>query len=302
MRSLIKICGEEIRVTGKMVRTARPESDLYHILKDPEAMVEGLRNCGTRVDLFTFTQGLPETSPKYNYPMEPVNLAVVEISSYEHWWNHQITAEARNRARQAAKRGVVLREAPFNEELVRGIWEIYNESPIRQGRPFSHFGKDFETVYKEEATFLDSSFFLGAYFEEKLIGFVKLTADPSRVQANLMNIVSMIKHREKAPTNALLAESVRTCEQRGISHLIYQMFTYGNKEWDGLMKFKQVNGFRGIDLPRYFVPITTLGWATHRLGFHHRLADRIPPPLAARLRELRASWHGQKATSVKESS
>jgi len=52
---------------------------------------------------------------------------------------------------------------PFDETLVRGIWEVYNESPVRQGKPNTHYGKDIETVYKEEATFLDHSIFIGAF-------------------------------------------------------------------------------------------------------------------------------------------
>ncbi len=54
--------------------------------------------------------------------------------------------------------------------------EIYNECPIRQRRRFPHYGKNLETVCCEEATFLDSSIFIGAFFEEKLIGFREVSA------------------------------------------------------------------------------------------------------------------------------
>ena len=76
---------------------------------------------------------------------------------------------------------------------------------------------------------------------------MKLTADETRTQANLMNILSLIEHRDKAPTNALIAHSVRACAERGISYLVYQSFSYGKKQWDGIMKFKQVNGFQRVD-------------------------------------------------------
>src|SRR5204863_6767079 len=84
-----------------------------------------------------------------------------------------------------------------------------NESPIRQGRPNAHFGKDISTIRELEATFLDWSIFIGAFLGEELIGFVKLVTDENRTQANMMNIVSMTKHRDKAPTNALIAQAVR---------------------------------------------------------------------------------------------
>src|SRR6266478_7761351 len=83
MHSLISVCGKEIRVTGRLVRIARLEADMYHFLEDPETMLEGLRNCGTRIDLFTFMQRLPETLPKYCYPMESDNLAALPITTFE---------------------------------------------------------------------------------------------------------------------------------------------------------------------------------------------------------------------------
>ncbi len=101
--------------------------------------------------------------------------------------------------------------------------------PIRQRRRFPHYGKDFESVRREEATFLDSSIFIGAYFEDKLIGFVKLVPDETCTQAGLMNIVSMVKHKDKAPQNALFAYAVRACASRGIRYLVYSKFDYGKK-------------------------------------------------------------------------
>ena len=59
---------------------------------------------------FTFMQAMPKTSPKYAYPMEWDNLAVIPVSTFHHSWrNHQIRSFPRNRARQAAKEGVAFR-------------------------------------------------------------------------------------------------------------------------------------------------------------------------------------------------
>jgi hypothetical protein len=159
----MRICGQQISIKGHLLCIARLEADKYQFVDDPESVLDGLRKCGTRIDLFTFMQRLPETEPKYDYPMEWDNLAAMRVTTFEHWWNKQIGFKARNKARQAAKKGVVIREVPFNDTLVKGIWEVYNECPVRQGRRFSHYGKDIDTVYREEATFLDSSIFIGAY-------------------------------------------------------------------------------------------------------------------------------------------
>jgi len=164
----------------------------------------------------------------------------------------------------------------------------------------SYYGKDLGTVRREESTFLDSSIFIGAFFDGKLIGFVKLVPDETCTQAGLMNIMSMVKHRDKAPQNALVAGAVRACANRGIRYLVYSKFDYGKRRHDGLRKFKEHNGFRRVDTPRYCVPLTAVGWVGFRLGFHHRIAERIPESVAGRLRSLRAAWYERRYRSVTE--
>jgi hypothetical protein len=232
--------------------------------------------------------------------MEWDNFAAIPISSFEQWWSKQIGFKARNKAKQAEKKGVVLREVPFSDELVKGIWEIYNESPIRQGRKFPHYGKNLETIYKEEATYLDSSLFIGAFFHDQLIGFIKMVFDETRTQAGLMNIVSLVRERDKAPTNALVAQAVRACAQRGIPYLVYSNFSYGKKLRDSLSDFKERNAFQRIEIPRYFIPLTPLGHAGLRFGLHRTLAERIPEPLAEKLRGFRESWYNRKFQPLTE--
>lgn len=300
MKRLIQVGGQEVRVTGRFLRIARPEGDGYESLASPGTMIEALKATQENIDLFTFLVLRPESSPTYPYFAEQDNAAIIPVSTFDHWWNKQIKPEARNRARQAEKKGVVLREVPFDDTLVDGIWQIYNESPMRQGRVFPHFGEDLQTVYGETATFLDSSVFIGAFLGKRLIGFVKLTMDQTRTRANLMNILSLIEHRDKAPTNALVAHAVRACEARGIKQLAYQRFVYGNKQSDGIMKFKQVNGFQRVDLPRYYVPLSRLGWLSLRLGLHHRLVERLPGSIAEKLRQFRTSWYDRRLQHMKE--
>jgi hypothetical protein len=302
MHSLIKVGGREIRVTGRVLRMARLEADKYQFLDDPQTLLEELRKSPTRVDLFTFMQRLPETTPKYGYPMEMDNLAAIPVTTFEHWWMQQIGFKARNKAKQAEKRGVVVREVPFDDALVKGIWGVYNECPVRQGRRFTHYGKDVETVFREEATFLDSSIFIGAFLGDSLIGFVKLVHDETKTQAGLMNIVSMIGQRDKAPTNALVAQAVRSSAERGIRYLVYSNFAYGNKGRDSVSDFKERNAFQRFDLPRYYVPLTTFGAAALRMGLHKKFTDRVPEPVLAKLRKFRNTWHNRKLESVAETS
>lgn len=286
----MRVCDKEIKVSSGLVRIARLDADMYRFLTEPESIIEALGASGTRVDLFTFTQTIVDTAPKYSYPMEWENMAVLPVSTFEEWWEKQIGFKARNKARQAEKKGIVLRETPFGEELVRGIWQIYNETPIRQGRRYPHFGKDLDTVYREAATYLDTSTYIGAYAGDELIGFIKLVADEAGVQAGLMNIISKICHRDKAPTNALVMHAVRACAKRGIRNLVYSQFAYGKRDRDNLTDFKERNGFKRVDLPRYYVPITRWGQAALRLGLHHRFVDRLPEDMGKKLRDLRSKW------------
>lgn len=296
----MKICGKEFRIEGRLLRVARPDADKYDSIENPVEIVRELRESGARVDLFTFMQLLPDTLPKYDYPMEWDNLAVLPVTSFEHWWDQVLGFKARNKARQAEKKGIVVREVPFNDELVKGIWEIYNECPVRQGRRFRHYGKDLATVRREECTFPENSVFAGAFLGDRMVGFTKLVYNESRSQAGLMNIVSMIQHRDKAPTNGLIAQAVRSCADRKIPHLVYSSFTYANKEHSSITDFKERNGFRRVNLPRYYVPLTRAGEIAFRLGLHRRLADHVPHALAAKLRDVRSAWYNRRLKMTME--
>lgn len=288
------VCSRELKIEGRLCRIAHIDGDGYKFLDDPELFLVELRRSKMRVDLFTFIRQLPETSPKHPYPMAWDNMAVLPVSTFDHWWTEQIGFKARNKAKQAEKKGIVVREVPFDDVLVRGIWEIYNESPVRQERLFPHYGKSLEVVREMSGTFLDSSIFLGAFDAEKLIGFIKLTADDSWTQAGIMHIVSLLGYRDKSPTNALISQAVRSCADRGISYLVYAQFAYGKKVRSSLSDFKERNGFRRVDIPRYYTPLTRWGSLAFAMGLHHRLSERIPEPLAAKLRELRSTWYQHK--------
>lgn len=296
---MLTCCGQEIQVSGRLLRIARLDGDKYTFLDDPEPVLDGLRKCGKRIDLFTFMQKPPETSPRFCYPMDWDNFAALPISTFDEWWTQQVNNKIRNMVRKAEKKGVELREVPFDDMLARGIHAIYNESPIRQGRRFPHYGKDLETVRKISATFPDQSIFIGAFSEGDLIGFVKLVIDESRTQAGIMHILSMVRHRDKAPTNALIAQAVRSCAERGIRYLCYGNFSYGRRQHDSLSNFKVSNGFQKIELPRYYVPLTAAGRAALRLGLHRHLIDWVPEPIAATYRRIRKSWYAKGLPSLR---
>src|SRR5262249_38942505 len=154
-------------VSGRYLRLAsiHEEEWLEHEIQDPGLFISTLkdRKPGTfRSDIFTFAQKLPHTEPKYAYPIELDNVASLSVSTFSYWWTQQIDNKTRNMVRKAEKKAVVTREVPFNDALVQGISDIYNETPVRQGRAFWHYGKDLDSVARENASFLERSIFIGS--------------------------------------------------------------------------------------------------------------------------------------------
>jgi hypothetical protein len=291
----------DLVVGGKLCRVARMDADDYKFLQDPESVIASIRESNVKADLFTFLEKLPETAVKYSYPYEMDNMAVLPITTFDNWWMKQIGFKARNKAKQAEKKGLAIREVPFDENLSKGIWEIYNEVPVRQGRRFPHFGKTLEQVHKMSGTFIETSQYIGAFDGEKLVGFIKLTMDDKGTQAGMMHIISMIQYRDKAPTNALVAQAVRACADRGIQHLVYSQFAYGNKQTSSLSDFKERNAFTRVDLPRYYVPLSSWGSMALNMKLHHKMTDRLPANFAEKLREMRSKWY-QKRFDLKADS
>ena len=291
---MILICGNQGLVEGKLIRIARIDAEGYDYIDDPFAAVHEIRATETRADLFTFLQKPLSADLKYSFYRETDNFASLTITSYDQWIAQQIDFRVRNKIRKAAKAGVTVREVEFDKALVQGISAIYNESPVRQGKPFWHYRKEIDEVWRMNATFLDRSIFIGAFLDGALIGFIKLVMSKDRTLAGLMQIVSMISQRDKAPTNALIAQAVKSCSDRGIKQLLYANFSYGNKQSDGLAEFKRANGFEKVDAPRYYVPLTVWGRIALRFGLHHDVKSWIPEEIAAPYRRLRGAWYGRK--------
>jgi hypothetical protein len=300
MTQFVRVCHRDIKIEGRLLRTARIEGEKYTFPNDPELLVRELRASRTRIDLFTFLQKLPETTPSYPYAMELDNLAVLPVTTFDNWWNRQLRSYPRNRARQAEKKGVIFREVAYGEELVEGICRVYNETPFRQGKRFPHYGMTPDQARAYAGTCLKQSVYIGAFFEGKMIGFVKLTTDESNTQSCLVHILSMVQHKDKAPTNGLIAQAVNNCATRKVPFLVYEHFSYGSKKEDSLSHFKQVNGFQRVDLPRYYIPLTEFGKFALRHGLHHRLVDRIPESWANRLRDFRKEWYSRKFGGASE--
>jgi len=273
MKSLI-IDNKEFVITGRFVRILRLKEEWDADIENPEEIISKFRRLNVKADLFTFAQRLPHIEPLFKYSMEWDNVAAIPLSTYEHWWTKQVYQQVRNHVRKSIKSGVVIKESPFNDDLIRGITDIFNETPIRQGTSNTHFGKTFAETKALMGTYLERSTFLGAYWQEELIGFIKIVFTGNF--ARTMGIEAKIKHRDKRPMNALISKAVEICVNKGVKYFVYGKFIYGKKGADSLTKFKQYNGFQQINLPRYYVPLNLKGKIILLLHLHKRINELLP--------------------------
>ena len=292
----MEINGERIMVEGKILRIAKPhawpQQEWFEDVENPEVLIDALQKTKRCPDILTFWQRLPDTQPKYSYAMERDSIAALPIKSYSYWWEKQIDRAARNKARKAEKKGVIVKPATFNDRFIQGMTSIFNETPVRQGRRYLHYGKDFETVKREFSRFLFREEIFGAYLGQELVGFIMLCN--AGTYAFLGQIISKIACRDLAPNNALLAKAVERCAERGIPYLVYAYWLD-----DALGDFKRSNGFQKFDLPRYFVPLTkkgklALSLGLHRLspfGLHRGWKRAVPKEIRDLLKRLRARWY-----------
>ncbi len=290
----VEIAGQIYTLSRGMVTVLSLEEEWYEDVRDPEAVVETLRrNTVFKPDLFTFWQRYPDVEPRYKFHQESEEIAVLPIKSFDHWWNNQIKSRVRNLIRKSEKEGVEVRATSFDDDFVRGMTAIFNESPVRQGRRFWHYGKDFATIKQQFSRFVFREDMIGAYYRDELIGFVMLAnAGQYGVTGQ---IISSLKHRDKATNNAMIAKTVAVCEKKGLSALIYL-----NWSDDSLAEFKRRCGFERMALPRYFVPLTSKGRLSLKIGAHHGLKQMLPKQLRNRLKPLRRFWYGLRAEKSNE--
>ena len=288
------IAGQTIAVQGTWLRMAaiHDEEWLDTELEDPELCVKQLRNRplhGLHADIFTFSRKPAASFPTYPYHMEPDSIAAIRLASFKEWWE-KLPQETRKNVRRSQKRGVVVSIRGFDDELVRGIVTVNNDSPVRQGQPNAHYGKSFQQVKRDHSAFLDRSDFICAYLGDEMIGYAKVVYRGE--VASILNFAPKTSHSDKRPANALLAKVVEACAARGVGYVTYGKFNYGNKRDTPLREFKERNGFGEMLVPRFYVPLTRWGALCMKLGLHRGLLGVLPHGIITLGAKARSKWYG----------
>jgi hypothetical protein len=226
------------------------------------------------IDVFTFIERkwcCPIPEPDTSWTKVDDNLALQRITTYADWLA-LVGKKTRNMIRKAEKSRLKTQIVEPSEKLAKGIWRIYNETPIRQERAFSHYGISLKKVMNYVLTAQNSSF-IGSFLDGELVGFIQLSYGDNL--GIIEQILSFQKHSDKAINNAILAKAIEACANRHVEWLMYARM--GNHP--SLDKFKENNGFSKFILPRYYIALTTKGRIAIRLGLHRDLKDSLPDSL-----------------------
>ncbi len=234
-----------------------------------ERFLEKVKNQG--VDVFSFIERKwsdQTLNPSSKWLKTEDNIALIKISTYDEWWNN-IDKKTRNMVRKAQKSGLKVEVVEPSVKLAEGIWEIYNETPIRQGRAFVHYGESLDSV-KGTVFNSEKCDFISASLENEVVGFVQLSY--GNKIAVMTQLLSKQKHWDKSVNNALIAKAIETCSAKNVPWLMYGRM--GNHP--ALDNFKLNNGFEKMIFRRYYVILSRKGWLATKLGIHREGKDRVP--------------------------
>ncbi len=232
------------------------------------------------VDLFTFVQrSFLEFAQTYPFHCEDEPISLLSINSFDDWWKFQIKKAERNRTRKAEKAGIAVKLAAIDENFIRSSQRIYNETPIRQGRRYTGYGLSLEAL-RGKFSNMENSEILGAYYSGELVGLLWIVYGDS--VATFRSFVSLLKHRDKAPNNALMAEGVKRCCENGFHFIEYGKMGY----LPSLDSFKRHNGFKRCIVQRYYVPLSTKGVLALKLKIHREVQYSLPPRISRALLPL----------------
>ncbi|MCL2690805.1 MAG: hypothetical protein FWE56_00925 [Candidatus Bathyarchaeota archaeon] len=234
------------------------------------------------VDIFTFVErswcNPFAVTPSDKWLKIEDTIALLQINTFDEWWK-KIGKKTRNMVRKAEKEGVKTDVVEPSDELAEGIWRIYNETPIRQGRAFPHYGVSLKNV-KDMVFNTKNCTFIGAYVEDEFVGFIQLVYGDSLVV--ITQILSLQEHWDKAVNNVMLAKAVEVCAKDNQKWLMYGRMGKGSNH-PSLDKFKENNGFVRYPLNRYYAVLSRKGKIATAMGLHRQFRDRLPEPLKPRV-------------------
>jgi len=114
--------GRSITIKGGLVKLAAIHDEwwLESEIENPEICIKLLKEQKSRklrADVFTFSQKMPGSAPKYPYASEPESVAAARVANFKEWWE-KLPQESRKNVRRSQKRGVEIRTLEFGDQLI----------------------------------------------------------------------------------------------------------------------------------------------------------------------------------------
>ena len=281
----------EFYSSGRVIKLCGQVNAWYENIDNLDELIISLKQLQERQHIFTFFQRVPHTVPVHNFYMEPYPVGVIKLKSYDDWWKNSIKNKTRQAVKSSEKKGITVDVVNFDDEFIKGISAIYNESPVRAGKKFPHYNDSLDKVKRENGTFINRSVFIGAYYRSELVGFAKIVFEADFV--DILQLLAKITHRDKCVTNALIAKIVAICSERGVEYI-----SYDDLNSSSLSDFKRHNGFLRMELPRYYVPLNIVGAVAIKLKLHRPLSQWFPERMLPLMRDLRKQWYERRLKNL----
>jgi len=133
-----QIDGRTVLATGKWLRDSNRSgrgTDRKRICRRSEVVPLAIEGIRTERRYFTFSQKVWDNTPKYSYPLEWDNWAVIPITTYADW-EKRAESSVRRAVRRAAKLGVVVKVAEFDDTFCKRDRQYQQRDSGKAGRTF----------------------------------------------------------------------------------------------------------------------------------------------------------------------
>ena len=211
--------------------------------------------------------------------MEWDNLAVLPISTFRYWWTRaNLVYRKRNEGKAGREKGVSSAKFRSMRHCFVESCDIHNETarsgresgfPTMEWTSREHAGMQapFSTAASLSARFLRTNHRLHQ-------------ADDRRSRTTACAVTSgLLRARDKAPTNALIAKAVRSCADRGFSFWFTSTSLTARKRATALATSRNQTASGGWTCPAITCLCRLSAAVALNLGLHHRLVDYLPEQL-----------------------
>src|SRR5206468_11510937 len=85
----LELHGQTFTLEGGLATTIRLEDEWFDDVNDPRSVIAALKDSPVPVDIFTFWQRLPATTPQFEFYQEWDRIAGLRVTTFDHWWTKQ---------------------------------------------------------------------------------------------------------------------------------------------------------------------------------------------------------------------